>query len=72
MALRNARARQAARRAGREEFTAENPPPDAIVVEDDSEGPSIAGMEGVGDICEAVIFTKDDKIIDFKYVKNNC
>ena len=50
-------------------MTEENPPPDAVVVEDDSGAPEVPGM---GKICEAVIFTKDGEVIDFKYVRNDC
>jgi len=69
-ALREARARQANRaRFGRTgEVTADNPPPDAIVVEDDSD----MAVEGMGEICEMVVFTKNEDVIDFKFVKNNC
>jgi hypothetical protein len=67
-ALRQARQRQAARRAGRQEVSEANPPPDAIVVEDDS----MASLPGMGEICEAVIFTKNEEVIDFKFIKNNC
>merc|ERR1719309_840443 len=70
-ALREARARNALRRRGGRtgEVTAADPPPDAVVVEDDSNDMAV---EGMGEICEMVAFTKNGDVIDFKFVKNDC
>jgi hypothetical protein len=74
-ALRAARQRQAARRQGRwEEGEGVNEPleyDDSSVVEDEGAMPSVPGLDSAN-ICEAVIFTKDEGVIDFKFVKNNC
>merc|ERR1711974_171220 len=67
------RARQIARRRGKtgtdyadyEEYDAAA----SDVVEDDASTPSVDGM---GDICEAVMFNKDGEAIMFQFTKNDC
>ena len=66
------RERQAARRRGKTGSDYDYPDYDAEasdVVEDDSSTPSVDGM---GDICEAVMFNKDGEAIMFQFIKNNC
>merc|ERR1712087_760728 len=72
-AIRQNRRRQSARRQGRWEEEPINEPLEAgseTVVEEEG-GMDVPGPDPAS-ICEAVIFTKDAEVIDFKFIKNDC
>merc|ERR1711997_1447404 len=73
-AIRQNRSRQSARRQGRWEEEPINEPLEEAgsetVVEEEG-GMDVPGLDP-SSICEAVIFTKDAEVIDFKFIKNDC